>query len=66
MKLCTNCKRKSKINIISGQAFCRYKCNKCGKVSTWHNTNVPKICWPCATENELCMACGKELSPKSI
>ena len=47
--------------MLSGQGFTDFKCSLCGKIDTWHNTNVPKICDECSNKLNVCQRCGGSL-----
>lgn len=44
---------------ITGQAFTRYICRRCGQEGMHHNTGVPMLCDNCADKSVLCAQCGK-------
>ena len=60
MTVCKKCLFKGK-GMIAGQAFTDFKCSLCGKIDTWHNTNVPKICDECSNKLNVCQRCGEQL-----
>ena len=56
-QLCLTCYY-LRAGIVAGQAFTEYTCRICGEKQMHPNTNTPKICKPCAVENDLCVKCG--------
>ena len=62
---CKQCRAQSK-GMMSGQGFRQYECEKCGQLAFHHNTDVPKYCYTCSTENYICQRCGKDLLEEEI
>ena len=60
MTVCKKCLFKEK-GMMSGQGFTDFKCDICGKIDTWHNTNTPKFCYECSTKLNICQRCGELL-----
>ena len=58
MTVCKKCLFKEK-GMMSGQGFTDFKCDICGKIDTWHNTNTPKFCHECSTKLNVCQRCGE-------
>ena len=60
MAVCKKCLFKEK-GMLSGQGFTNFKCVLCGKIDTWHNTNVPKFCHECSDQLDMCQRCGADI-----
>lgn len=46
---------------VSGQAFTKFVCEKCGKEDWHHNTAVPRFCSECSRKYNICEKCGENL-----
>ena len=62
---CKKCRAESK-GTLAGQGFTQYTCEKCGQLAFHHNTNVPKYCYFCSTNNYICQRCGADLLLEEI
>ena len=62
---CVACQMANK-GLIGGQAFTKFKCERCGQISYHHNTNVPKYCYTCSSSEYICARCGKDLLLEKI
>lgn len=49
---------------LAGQAFTDWRCVLCGLEAQHHNTNVPRVCVPCADGFSLCVTCGGDLQQR--
>lgn len=62
---CEECKIKYQ-NAVSGQAFTKFTCERCGQIAWYHNTLTPHYCTLCCEENYICQRCGKDLLKEAI
>lgn len=62
---CKECKLKYE-RAVSGQAFTKFICKKCGQIAWYHNTLTPNYCTSCCEEDYICERCGKSLLQEAI
>ena len=55
------CKKCKMDKGLAGQGFTPFICEKCGKRTYHHNTNIPKFCDECSKKYNICEKCGVSL-----
>ena len=62
---CKECRERYR-NVIAGQAFTKFVCEKCHQIAWYHNTLTPHYCTSCVEEHYICQRCGKSLLLEAI
>ena len=62
---CKECRLKYQ-NAVSGQAFTKFTCEKCGQIAWYHNTLTPHYCTSCVEKHYICQRCGKDLLLEAV